>query len=192
MQFHLPGYRVPPRFPPTRELRDAELEQAEFDGLMALHGQIDGHLPADLEHVLQVPQVPESFYDGHGAVFEEDLPVAGLHVARVHLAAGVLVRGEGGAAVEGDAPRDDDAVGFDDGFEVAEEGARGEGDRHGGAADQVGEPEVGGLDEVFGFRLGGWGSHGGSVEGDQRSGRSILVGFVGPDIVSVLGSGSIC
>ena len=99
---------------------------------MALHGEIDGHLPADLEDVLQVPQVPETFYDRHGAVFEEEaLPaVKGLHVtACVHLAAGVLVRGEGGAAVEGDAARDDDAVGFDDGFEVVEEGAGGEGDR---------------------------------------------------------------
>ena len=169
MQFHLPGDRVPPPLPPTRELRDAEFEQAELDGLMALHGQIHGHVPADLEHVLQVPQVAESFYDGHGAVFEEDLPVAGLQVACVHLAAGVLVRGEGGAAVEGNTAGDDDAVGFDDGFEVAEEGARGERDRHGGAADQVGEPEVGGLDEVLGFRLGGWRSHVRNVGGGQRA-----------------------
>lgn len=125
MQRHLPGNRILLPLPPTRELQNAELEQAELDGLMALHGQIHGHLPADLEDILQIPQVPESFYDRHGAVFEEEhLPVAGLRVAVcVHLAAGVFVRGEGGAAVEGDAAGDDDAVGFDDGFEILEEGA---------------------------------------------------------------------
>lgn len=187
MQLHPVGRRVPLALPPSQKLRSAELEQAELEGLVALHGQVDGHVPADLEHVLQIPQVPEPLHDRHGAVFEEHLPVAGVHVARVHLAAFVLVRLEGGGAVEEDASGDDDAVGFDDGFEVAEEGAGREGGPRCRVAGEVGEPEVGGLDEVFGFGLWSRGSHVGGVESGQRSGRSILVKFVGLDIAHTPG-----
>ena len=156
---------------------------------MALHDNIHGHHAADLEDIRQVPEVPESFDDGHAAVFEAHHSVAGARVAgRVDLATGVFVGGEGGAEVEGDPARDDDAVRFDHGFEVVEEGAGGEGHGHGGGAvGEVGEPEVGGADEVGGFCLGGWGSHGGSVGGrPARTGWLNLGVLGGVDIVDVL------